>query len=64
MTEWCPLRVDFMTWVAFYDKIYSHPEKPPNDVIEDDESLDAWLRKKQFEHRQAEVKMKHQEPGS
>jgi len=52
-----------MSWLAFYDKIYSHPERPSEEVIEDDEALDAWLRKKQFDNKQAEIQMKHQNTG-
>lgn len=28
---------------SMYDSVYSHPEKPPDSVIEDDDMLDGWM---------------------
>ena len=44
----------------FYDKVYSHPERPETDVIESDSQLDAWLANQQAQVRAS----KNQSKGS
>jgi hypothetical protein len=35
----------------YYDKIYAHPERPEDDIIDDDSRLDAWLTNQQAQVR-------------
>lgn len=35
-----------------YDKIYNHPECPPDDIIKDDDALDGWML-----HQQEQIKL-------
>ena len=37
-----PKLVRLCEWTMFYDMVYQHPDRPSQDVIEDDELLDRW----------------------
>jgi hypothetical protein len=39
-------------WSQVYDSVYEAYERPPDDVIEDDEQLDKWLEKEAKEREQ------------
>lgn len=44
-------------WSQIYDSVYESIDRPPDEIIEDDEKLDTWL-KKQSESRTKELSQK------
>jgi hypothetical protein len=50
----------FAYWCEFYYQIYKLDERPPNEIIEDDFELDAWVRSKRIEYEHAMKKAKQQ----
>ncbi len=44
-------------WSGIYDSVYENYERPPDEVIEDDDKLDEWL-KEQSEKRQRDIGQK------
>lgn len=45
-------------WSTFYDNIYSHPERPGDNIIEDDDFLDGWLISQNKKNKAAETEKK------
>lgn len=37
-------------WSGIYDSAFEHPERPPMDVIYDDEKFDKWLAEQQEDY--------------
>ena len=42
-SNWTEEQNRLVSWSQIYDNIYSHPEPPEDDVIEDDYMLDGWM---------------------
>ena len=42
-STWDKNKVGLIYWSDFYDSIHAHPESPSDDVIADDDSLQAWI---------------------
>lgn len=45
-----------VSWSLLYDSVYSHPECPPDEVLDDDDLMDGWmiLQRRERERRTAE----------
>lgn len=43
-------------WAQLYTSIYEHPERPPDDVVADDDCLDGWLIDQKRQHEKAIAK--------
>lgn len=41
--DWTDDQKNLAIYSSMYDSVYSHPECPSNDVIDDDDMLDGWL---------------------
>lgn len=59
------LQLNLISWSYFYDNVYESPERPSQEIIEDDIALDGWSIK-QRRSREEENKKKNAEnlPGS
>lgn len=55
-TENSPEQMTLMMYARMYDNVYEHPEKPGEDVINDDDMLDGWFAKQRREAEQARKK--------
>lgn len=38
-------KVGLCWWSKFYDSVFSHPERPPQEIIDDNKKLDEWIKK-------------------
>lgn len=45
-------------WSQFYDSIYEAYERPPQEVIDNDEELDKWLKKEEEKNKKKEEQKK------
>lgn len=45
-----------VTWSIIYDNIYEHPESPGQDIINNDDLLDAWMDKQRKERESSRNK--------
>lgn len=50
-----------VSWSTMYDSIYENPDAPPDDVIENDNLLDQWI-KQQSNERKKKIKEKYKGP--
>lgn len=59
MINWTDAQVSFISWCQYYHNIYSmgKSQRPSNEIIEDDEKLDDFLRQKEFERMKQEKEM-------
>jgi len=55
-TENSPEQLTLMMYARMYDNVYEHPEKPGDDIINDDDMLDGWFAKQRREAEQARKK--------
>ena len=51
-----PEQITLMMYARMYDNVYEHPERPGEEVIEDDDMLDGWFAKQRKEADQARKK--------
>jgi hypothetical protein len=42
-SEWTEEQLTLVGYSMMYDSVYEHPEKPPENVINDDDMLDGWM---------------------
>ena len=56
--EWNPLQLEIANWCAFYHNVYTMEDRPPNDVIENDAKLDAFLRRRIHEYNETRRKIR------
>ena len=49
-------QVMLLYWSRVYDQVFEDPDKPDQDIIEDDEKLDKWLSNKNAERQGARKK--------
>lgn len=42
-SEWTEEQLTLVGYSMMYDSVYEHPEKPPDNVIDDDDMLDGWM---------------------
>jgi hypothetical protein len=57
-TQNSPEQITLMMYARMYDNVYEHPEKPGEEVINDDDVLDGWFAK---QRREAEAARKKKE---
>jgi hypothetical protein len=57
IVDWSDEQRSLVSFSTMYDSVYNHPEKPPDSVINEDDSLDGWMI---LQYRNAE-KAKQQE---
>lgn len=43
VSEWTSEQLSLVSYTMMYDSVYEHPEKPPENVINDDDMLDGWM---------------------
>jgi hypothetical protein len=43
VSEWTEEQLTLVGYSMMYDTVYEHPEKPPDNVINDDDMLDGWM---------------------
>lgn len=42
-SEWTEEQLTLVGYSMMYDSVYEHPEKPPDNVVNDDDMLDGWM---------------------
>lgn len=48
-------QLHLVSWVRFYASIYDMPNRPSDDIIDDDDSLDQWLVNQRLQNRKSEM---------
>jgi|LakMenE01Jun11ns_1017448.scaffolds.fasta_scaffold9959619_10 hypothetical protein len=43
VSEWTEEQLTIVSYSMMYDSVYEHPEKPTDNVINDDDMLDGWM---------------------
>jgi len=43
VVDWSDEQRSLVSFSTMYDSVYNHPEKPPDSVINEDDSLDGWM---------------------
>lgn len=44
-----------MKWIVFYNRVFSHPDRPDDDIIDDDDALDRWLTEQNNKQRYSKL---------
>jgi len=47
VAEWSELQSALVYWSQFYDFVFDSPDRPSDNIIENDNALDAWVRDQQ-----------------
>jgi hypothetical protein len=47
--DWNPSQIALAYWFSFYDSVYEHPERPPMNIINNDDLLDKWVEEQSKE---------------
>ena len=61
VTEFTRDQSDLISWTRLYDSIDESPEKPPRNVIDDDDAIDGWLIKNKREREKQEGQSRFEE---
>src|SRR5574343_277221 len=52
VSEWTEAQIIFVNWCLFYDSVYEAYNRPPTEIIKDDEKIDEWIK---FQSEQQEM---------
>ena len=65
VSEWSTMRISFMAWLEYYFQIYQMEDPPPQHVIDNDETLDSFLRARRLkrEHEERKSRLQANKPG-
>ena len=63
IAEWSQLQSSLVYWSQYYDYVYESPDKPGENIIEDDAALDQWMLDMSRENKKKSLNNKQKKPG-